>query len=171
VGAKASDRLWWAVEVLGVAPADRILEVGCGHGVAVALVCERLDGGTITAVDRSPKMIEAARRRNAGFVDRARFITARIEEAELGDESYDKAFAVHVAALHKQGPALDVVRGRLVPGGRLYLFSQAPGWKRPSDAERAAAEIAAALEAAGFAEAETLVDELENGFAAAVLAR
>jgi cyclopropane fatty-acyl-phospholipid synthase-like methyltransferase len=171
VGAKASDRLRWAVEVLDVGPADRILEIGCGHGVAVSLVCERLAGGTITAVDRSAKMIEVARRRNAACADRARFITASIEEAELGGERYDKAFAVHVAALHKQGPALDVVRERLAPGGRLYLFSQAPGWKGASDAEHAAEEIAAAVEAGGFAGTDALVTELDNGFAAAVVAR
>jgi ubiquinone/menaquinone biosynthesis C-methylase UbiE len=72
VAAKASDRVVWAVEVLDVAPDDRILEVGCGHGVAVSLICERLDGGHITAVDRSPKMIEMARKRNRACGGRAR---------------------------------------------------------------------------------------------------
>jgi len=91
--------------------------VGCGHGVAVSLVCERLDGGWLTAVDRSPKMIEIAKRRNGTYGDKARFIAASLEDAYLGDEIYDKAFAVHVAALHKPGVALDTVRRRLAPRG------------------------------------------------------
>ena len=85
--------------------------------MAVSLVCERLDGGRITAVDRSPKMIEMARRRNRAHGPKARFVAALIEDADLGEELYDKVLAVHVAALHEPGEALDAVRRRLVPGG------------------------------------------------------
>jgi ubiquinone/menaquinone biosynthesis C-methylase UbiE len=171
VAGKASDRLAWAVEVLDVAPEDRILEVGCGHGVAVSLVCERLDGGRITAVDRSAKMIEAARKRNAAYSDRARFITATLEEADLGKEIYDKVFAVHVAALERPGKALEIVHRHLAASGSLYLFSQAPGWKGPRDAERFAAELSGTLESARFTVERTLVGEAGSGFVAGVLAR
>jgi cyclopropane fatty-acyl-phospholipid synthase-like methyltransferase len=164
----ASERLRWAVDVLDVQPHDRLLEVGCGHGVAVSLVCERLAGGRITAVDRSAKMIEMARRRN-DECGGARFVTAALEAADLGDERYDKVFAVHVAALHRPGAALDVVRARLVPGGRLYLFSQAPGWKTVADAAAFAATLAADLGGAGFEPVETLAAELGTGVAAAVI--
>jgi SAM-dependent methyltransferase len=171
VMARASDRLVWAVDVLDVAPDDRILEVGCGHGVAVSLVCERLEGGHITAVDRSPKMIAAARKRNRGCADKASFITASLEHADLGDEAYDKVFAVHVAPLHRPGKALDVVRERLVPGGSFYLFSQAPGWTELDDASGFGEELREGLDGSGFAVEEVLAEEVGSGFVAAVVAR
>jgi ubiquinone/menaquinone biosynthesis C-methylase UbiE len=145
--------------------------VGCGHGVAVSLICERLDRGRITAIDRSPKMIEAARRRNRAHAHKARFITAPVEEADLGDEIYDKVFGVHVAAFHKPGKALDAVKRRLARGGRLYVFSQAPGWKASRPAEEFGAELGGVLEGAGFEIEETLVKDLGTGFAAAVVAQ
>src|SRR5207247_4277501 len=57
---RASERQRRAVEELVIQPGDRVLELGCGHGVAASLVCDKLGlGGHLTAIDRSPKMIEA----------------------------------------------------------------------------------------------------------------
>src|SRR3954453_12316412 len=88
---KASGRFVWAVDTLEVRPADRLLEVGCGHGVAISLVCERLTTGTITAIDRSPKMIELAARRNRRHVDAGRAVLEAIalEDADLGDRRFE----------------------------------------------------------------------------------
>jgi cyclopropane fatty-acyl-phospholipid synthase-like methyltransferase len=171
VAGGASKRLRWAVEVLGVAPDDRILEVGCGHGAAVSLVCDRLDGGRITAVDRSAKTIEAAKRRNRGHARKVRFVAASLARADLGEESYDKVFAVDVAALQRPGTDLDIVRRRLAPGGAIYLFSQAPGWSAREHAERFGRELAGALGEAGLEPVEVLSKDHGSGFAAAVIAR
>jgi ubiquinone/menaquinone biosynthesis C-methylase UbiE len=167
----ASERLRWAVEVLDVQPGDRVLEVGCGHGVAVALVCERLDGGRITAVDRSAKMIEQARRRNHGYGGAARFVESSIEDADLGDETYDKAFAVHVAALERPGAALEAVRGRLEPDGRVYLFSQAPGWRSESEAAEFAESVVGRLCTAGFVPERVLTAAHSGSFSAGLVLR
>jgi SAM-dependent methyltransferase len=85
------DRLRSIVDQLGIRPGDRVLEIGCGHGVAATLVCERLDGGRLTAIDRSAKMIEAARRRNAASVEQgtAEFLVGSLEEIDLGDRRFD----------------------------------------------------------------------------------
>jgi ubiquinone/menaquinone biosynthesis C-methylase UbiE len=125
-----SDRQAWAVGELGVRPGDRVLEVGCGHGVAATLVCSRLGRrGAFMGIDRSPKMIEAARKRNASYVasGQARFAVARFED--VAGERFDKLFAIHVALFWRE-PAVTLGKARelLAPGGTLSLFSQAPGW-------------------------------------------
>src|SRR4051794_36544939 len=92
---RASERFVWAVDTLEIRPADRLLEVGCGHGVAVSLVCERLTTGTIAAIDRSPKMIDMASRRNREHVDAGRAVleAVALEDADLGDRRFDKVFS------------------------------------------------------------------------------
>lgn len=117
-----SERLRAVVERLDVQPDDRVLEIGCGHGVAATFVCERLDGGHLTAVDRSPKMVEAAARRNAEHVrsGRAEFLVAHLEELDLGDRRFDKIFAVRVGLFHREPErARGIAERWLAPGGKL----------------------------------------------------
>ena len=131
----ASERLRAAVDLLGVPPSDRVLEVGCGHGVAVSLVCERLEDGHITAIDRSPKMIEAATRRNGEHrrSGRAALEAVTLEKADFGGQRFDKVFAVNVAAFWKQ-PAgtLPRVRELLAPGGTLTSTGSRPAGAPPT---------------------------------------
>src|SRR3954454_18329071 len=135
---KTSERFVWAVDTLDVHPADSLLEVGCGHGVAVSLVCERLTTGTITAIDLSTKMIEMATRRNRKHVDagRAALEAVTLEDADLGDRRFDKIFAFNVAPFWLQPEAaFGAIREPLAPGGAVYIFCDA----RHSALERARA--------------------------------
>jgi hypothetical protein len=116
-------------------------------------------------------MIERAKARNRRHGSKTRFINASIESADLGDDKYTKVFAVHVAALHRPGRALEIVRARLEPDGRLYLFNQAPGWKAPRQAQAFAEQLAGSLTEAGYQVERTCATELLTGFAAGVVAR
>jgi len=170
---KASERLVWAVDTLDVHPADRLLEVGCGHGVAVSLVCERLTTGTITAIDRSPKMIEMATRRNRENVDGGRAVleATALEDVDLGDQRFDKFFAFNVAPFWLQpAPALGVVREHLTPDGAVYIFWDA----RHSAPERArdlGNELADRLREGGFSVDRVLVEDLRPVPAVCVMGR
>ena len=124
-----SDRLQRLVERLALRPGERVLEIGCGHGVAATLVCERLDGGAYTAVDRSPAMIEAARRRNAAHVaaGRAEFLVMALEALDLGDRRFDVIFAARVGLFEREPERARALAGRwLAPGGRLVAEYDVP---------------------------------------------
>lgn len=157
---KPAERLVWAVDALQLGPADRVLEVGCGHGVAVSLACERVTEGEVVGVDRSAKMIAMAIRRNERFVaaGRARLIAGELERADLGDARFEVVFAFHVAAFWRR-PAelLGVVRARLADGGTLYLFNQLPGWTVRREPAAFAAEVGGVLGEHGFAVGAPLI--------------
>jgi ubiquinone/menaquinone biosynthesis C-methylase UbiE len=124
-----SERLRPIVEQLDIRPDDRVLEIGCGHGVAATFVCQRLEGGHLTAVDRSRKMIDAATRRNAEYVaaGKAEFLVATLEELDLGVRSFDKIFAVRVGLFHSDPDrAHALVEPWLAPGGAVFAFYDPP---------------------------------------------
>lgn len=170
---KPSERFVWAVDTLAVDPADRVLEVGCGHGVAVSLVCERLTSGQITAIDRSQKMIEMATRRNREHIAAGRAVmkTAALEKAEFGKERFDKVFAFNVAPFWLQPEdALAIVRRHLTRDGTFYLFWDA----RHTQAGRArdlADQLSEKLRLAGFPVNQVLVKDLRPVPAVCVIAQ
>jgi ubiquinone/menaquinone biosynthesis C-methylase UbiE len=129
-----TDRLRTIVEGLGIEPDARVLEIGCGHGVAATHVCERLGQGRLTAVDRSAKMIAAAERRNAAHVaaGRAEFLVAELEALDLGDRRFDLVFAVRVGLFHREPERADaLLRPWLAPGGRVLSFFDPPAPVHP----------------------------------------
>ncbi len=112
----------WAVELLAPEAGERVLEIGCGHGIATGLVLAA--GAAVVAVDRSEKMVEACIRRNRGASKLTAFVSD-FEALELWP--CDAALAINVDfPRHKDlgwGPALaKAVR----PGGRIVLVLDAP---------------------------------------------
>lgn len=148
-------RFTWAVSRLGVEPADRLLEVGCGHGIAVSLVSERLDGGAIVAIDRSEAMVAAAMARNTAAIEAgiATFHACTLQDyaraLDPGAPRFDKVFAINVNAFWvKPGPEFAAVRSLIARGGRLFLFFEPPN---DAKAEEVAEKLDSAIPASGFA--------------------
>jgi SAM-dependent methyltransferase len=160
----ASQRVAWAVDCLDVQGDDRLLELGCGHGVAVSLVCERLDGGHIVAIDRSEKMTAAALRRNRAHVDagRATIVTAPLHEADLGEACFDKIFGLHFPPLLRGSPKreLAVIRRHLASAGRLFVLFQP---LREDEVTAAIDRLRAAVDGHGLVLDHQRVDELPGG--------
>jgi ubiquinone/menaquinone biosynthesis C-methylase UbiE len=124
-----SERQRIFVERMKVRPEDRVLEIGCGHGVAASLVCERLVNGRYTAIDRSQKMIDAARRRNAEFVasGKAEFLLGDVRTVDLGKRQFDKIFAQRVRLFHEEPElARELFKRWLAPRGKVFVEYDEP---------------------------------------------
>lgn len=129
---RASERLAWAAGIVAPRDTDRVLEVGCGHGVLVSLLAARVPRGEVVAVDRSATMTAAAERRNAEAVacGRVRLVPGPLTGADLGTAPFDVVVSFDVRAFWTPpAPEWDVVRRVLAPGGRAVVaFSvMAPG--------------------------------------------
>jgi cyclopropane fatty-acyl-phospholipid synthase-like methyltransferase len=151
------ERIRWALETLAVDGADRVLEIDGGPGLAASLVCERLEAGCMLLIDRSATALERARRRNREHVSSGRLALAYVDvrDVEARGTRYDKIFAINVNVFWTT-PAMEElapVREALAPGGTLFLFYETPGAGR---AREAAARVARALRANGFADPEIL---------------
>jgi ubiquinone/menaquinone biosynthesis C-methylase UbiE len=145
------ERIQWAVETLDVQPHDVLLEIGCGGGVAVALVCHRLTSGRILAIDRSPTMIDRAKRRNSDCLaaGTASFRVGAVETAQLDEAAFTKIFAINVNLFWVRDPTaeLSALSRALLPHGRLYLFYEPP---TVAQVEQTAETVSNALDRAGF---------------------
>jgi ubiquinone/menaquinone biosynthesis C-methylase UbiE len=143
----------WAVRLLDVQPTDRVIELGCGPGVAIAALATRAIRGLVVGVDHSPVMIRQARRRNRAAIraGRVRLVHTPVESLSISDGPFDAALAVNTVGMWPDPPARlrDIAR-LLRPGGRIALVSQprCPGATAATSA--AATELAGLLTEAGF---------------------
>lgn len=167
----APARLQWAIEVLEIAPDDQVLEIGCGHGVAASLVAERLGSGRLTAIDRSPRMIEAASARNQQHIQSGSvvFHTTSLAEATFSEARFTKIFAVNVNVFWmKPAAELAAVRNLVADEGMLYLFFNPPAG---TSTQALADKLHDRLRAHGFGVERTLFAELGKDAGVCVIAR
>jgi SAM-dependent methyltransferase len=128
---KSNDRFQWMLEVLDINPSDKVLEVGCGTGVAAEMIAPFLDAGHLLAIDRSQIMIDKAMKRNTAHVKKGKISFQTIELTSLpkGDHEYSKIFAFNVNLFWTQKTILEdskILRSHLEKKGLLYLFYQPP---------------------------------------------
>lgn len=128
-----STRIRTFVELMDIQPGDEILEIGCGHGIAATLICSRMVGGSYLAIDRSPKMVETASRRNEAFVKSgvAEFKVADLEAVDLGTRTFDKVLAMRVRLFRAEPERAErIAKQWLRPNGQLFVQFDEPEDRR-----------------------------------------
>jgi SAM-dependent methyltransferase len=146
----------WVVSLLDPQPADRVLEIGFGPGVAIAELSRRVGPqGHVHGLDHSQVMLRQASRRNAAAIRDGR-VTLTVGAVEAIPRELDGPFDA-ILSVNSLGfwPApverLAALRERLAPGGRIALASQPRGARArtltPADV---AGELTSLLAAAGL---------------------
>lgn len=144
----------WAVGLLDVGPRERVLELGCGPGVALSALATRAEAGLVVGMDHSHVMTAQAGRRSRRAVQEGRVVvvTAGVDALELLSPGFDAVLAINTVGMWKD-PAgrLEQVRRLLRPGGRIAVVSQ-PRCTGATAAttDNAAAELSGELARAGF---------------------
>lgn len=132
---RPSERIRAFVDALPLTEGMRVLEIGCGPGVAARLVAGRIGHGFILAIDRSTKAIALAKAGSAAEIAAGTlaFREASIEAFERlpGEAPFDLAFAMRVGALDGRHPEVEAravqrLRKALRPGGRVFIDTGDP---------------------------------------------
>ena len=157
----------WAMSFLDVQPADHVLDIGCGGGMAIKLIAQIAVEGFVAGLDYSEDMVQQALKRNAAGVQagRVEIRCGNVATLPYDDESFDKVISVESFYFWPDPIAsLQEIRRVLGPGGMIALAMEGSKEtpKRQKLAARAAqmgfpvysgAEMVEMLTAAGFSRA------------------
>jgi ubiquinone/menaquinone biosynthesis C-methylase UbiE len=106
-----------------------VLEIGCGNGIAASLICARFTTGHLTALDRSPTAMAAARKRLGKHLEAGRvsLLASSLAGATFRSRGFDRALAVNVNVFWLDPEAeLEVLARTMKPNGLLCLVYQPP---------------------------------------------
>ena len=114
------------LDAMDIDTADRVLDIGCGSGIAARAIARR-DGfsGEVLGIDLSAYLIGVAQdlASDEGLSDRIAFKAGDMHSLDIADESFD-AVVAHTLFSHVDDPAavLNEARRVVKPGGMIGIF-------------------------------------------------
>ena len=116
----------WGLEAAEIRPRDKVLDVGCGGGKAIARILTRTRR-EVAGVDHSPEAVETTRRVNRAAVTsgRLRVLEGSVENLTFRDGFFDVVTAFETTYFWPDLQAgLIEIRRVLSPGGRLVITNE-----------------------------------------------
>ena len=150
------ERNYWAISLLKLQPADQVLEIGFGPGIAIEKMSKMISDGTVWGIDHSNLMVQYALERNKKAIMRGsvKLLAGSVSNLPHFDKKLDKVISVNSFQFWpNQVEVLKNIRAKMKQSGIIALAyqPQKPGAKE-IDAFNTANKIADYLEKAGFAE-------------------
>lgn len=171
----------WALEPLEISDDSRVLDIGCGGGLAISLLREKFNGGVVAGVDYSPTAVEETTKFNMSAVEHGDCTVTQgsVSELPFEDNYFDLVTAFETVYFWPElnqdfGEVLRVLR----PGGKFLVFNATDGltkehesWAEQIEGMRiyTADELSATLREAGFE--DPVVDTCEGKSWIRVVAR
>lgn len=148
------------VGLLQIRPGEKILEIGFGPGVGIALLAETASTGYVAGVDPSAEMVAQARARNSAAISRGQVDLRQgsVEHLPFDDGTFDAVMAINSMQVWPDAVlGLREVRRVMRAGGRIALgFTPYSGQTRDG--------LTSVLSTAGFTEPRLI--DVERGFCA-----
>jgi SAM-dependent methyltransferase len=112
-----------ALAALNPAPAERVLDIGCGCGQSTLALAERSgESGRVLGIDISEPMLAVAKRRLAAAGAKAEVLHADAQTHAFESQSFDAAFSrFGVMFFADPAAAFINIKRALKPGGRLVF--------------------------------------------------
>ena len=109
------------LDAVGVGEGTRLLDIGCGAGLALRFAADR--GGDVTGLDASPALREIARHRVPG----AQMIQGELQSLPFGDDAFDAVTGFN-SFQYAADPvaALREAKRVTAPGGRILALVWSP---------------------------------------------
>src|SRR5215510_6030889 len=121
------ERNRWTVDLIAPDEKARVLEIGCGPGLALATMCERVTTGRIIGLDHSSLMLAQAAKRNCHAIEagRLQLHPGGLEALATLNPGFDVVYSINVAMFWRDKPvALGAIRNVLRPRGLLATTYQ-----------------------------------------------
>jgi len=161
----------WAISLLNIQPADRILEIGFGPGWAIRQASKLATLGLVAGVDSSATMVKQAGIRNRAKVKSGQAILRHSSAVNIPfeDNAFDKVYAVN--SFHEWNDSqrgIKEARRVLVPGGSFLIIEHPHGNVTEASIAKVGEQIQGQLVEGGFESVQVVFNSIHGRMAVGV---